>query len=210
MKDEFALLRERMIQDQLIKRGISDQRVLWAMGRVPREEFVPQEFKDQAYQDGPLPIGYGQTISQPYVIALAIELLELKGDEKVLDIGTGSGYEAAILSLLARKVISIERIPQLAKEAGERLKRLGYDNVEVVVGDGSRGLKKEAPFDAVKSAAASRRVPRAWKEQLKDGGRIVLPLRRGFGQDLVRVIKKGDRFIQQSYGGVRYVPLISD
>ena len=197
-----------MIRNQLLARDIDDPRVIEAMSRVPREKFVPPELKDQAYQDGPLPIGYGQTISQPYIVALMSQFLELKGDEKVLDIGTGSGYQAAVLSLLAREVISVERIPQLAKKAKRLLKELNYHNVKVVIADGSQGLAEEAPFDAIVCAAATKEIPQAWKEQLKDGGRIVVPLERGYYQELVRLIKKGDQFISQSFGPVAFVPLI--
>lgn len=203
----FSQLRKKMVLEQLRARGIIDPRVLEVMGKVPREKFVLPENRSQAYWDGPLAIGRGQTISQPYVIALALQLLELKGNEKVLDIGAGSGYEAALLSFLAKEVISVEIIPQLAKRAGRLLR--DYENVRVIIGDGRQGFPEEAPFEAIKAAAAAEKVPPAWKKQLKNGGRIVFPLKKTFGQELVRIIKKNNKFIQESFGSVFYVPLVS-
>lgn len=196
-----------MVEEQLLRRGISDERVLAAMGEVPREKLVPAQFLDHAYDDCPLPIGFGQTISQPYVVALACQLLELKGDEKVLDIGTGSGYAAAVLSRLAAKVISIERVSELAERARQTLVELGYGNVTVISGDGRLGFPAEAPFEAINCAAASGEIPAAWKEQLAEGGRLVLPLQKGLFQDLVRVTKKGGQFFEESWGGVVFVSL---
>ena len=208
-KGSYSQKRTAMVKEQLEGRGITDKRVLAAMSKVPREEFVPEDLRGQAYFDGPLPIGQGQTISQPYVIALSCQLLELKGKEKVLDVGAGSGYEAAVLSLLVDKVIGIEIKPQLAQEAGEKLKKLGYGNVEIITGDARAGYKPESPYDAIKSAAFSEDVPKVWKEQLGDGGRIVLPLRKGLGQKLVRVTKKDGKFKTEPFIAVAYVPLIS-
>lgn len=196
-----------MVEEQLRPRGISDERVLAAMGEVPREKFVPTPLLDHAYDDCPLPIGFGQTISQPYVVALACQLLELKGDEKVLDIGTGSGYAAAVLSRLAAKVISIERVSELVERARETLAGLGYDNVAVITGNGRLGYTPEAPFEAIHSAAASAEIPLAWKEQLAEGGRMVLPLQKGLFQDLTKVSKKDGEFLEESWGGVVFVPL---
>lgn len=199
-----------MVKFQLQGRDIYDERVLKAMSLVPREKFVPSEYQESAYFDGPVPIGFNQTISQPYVVALMCQLLELKGNEKVLDIGTGSGYQAAILSFLAKEVISIERIPQLAKRAESVLKKLGCRNVKVIVGDGNRGFSDEAPFDAIVCAAATRNVPEAWKEQLTDGGRLVFPQETGWAQELVRLTKRGKRFLKENFGGVAFVPLIKN
>ncbi len=199
--------REQMINHHLKARDITDRRVLNAMSEIPREKFVPFKYKSSAYADHPLPIGHNQTISQPYIVALMCQLLELKGDEKVLDIGAGSGYQTAVLSKLAKKVIAIELLPELAEKAKQNIENLGINNAEVIVGDGAEGYKKEAPFDAVKSAAASARVPQPWKKQLKEGGRIVLPLKTGFMQTLVRITKKNGRFTKEDITGVRFVPL---
>lgn len=197
-----------MVEEQLRQRGISDERVLAAMGEVPREKFVPVELRDHAYDDCPLPIGFGQTISQPYVVALACQLLELNGREKVLDVGTGSGYAAAVLSRLCQKVISVEVIPELAEEARKALAALDYSNVTVATSDGKAGWPTEAPFAAINSAAASSEIPLAWKGQLADGGRIVLPLSGGLGQELVKVTKRGNIFTAETFGGVVFVPLV--
>ncbi len=207
--DRFARLRQEMVEKQLKGRDIVDSRVLRAINKVPREEFVPKDFENHVYDDGPLSIGCGQTISQPYIVALMCQMLELKGNEKVLDIGTGSGYQAAVLSLLAKKVISIERIPQLAKSARKTLKRFNYNNIKVIVGDGSQGVFKEAPFDAIVCAAATAKIPQAWKDQLKDGGRIVLPLKKGWIQYLIRITKKNKKFLRQTICPVAFVPLVS-
>jgi protein-L-isoaspartate(D-aspartate) O-methyltransferase len=209
MKLDFVRGREKMVVEQLVAREITDSRVLKAMGQVPRELFVPTEYQKHAYEDRPLPIGFGQTISQPYIVALMSQMLQVTGKEKVLDIGTGSGYQAAILSLLAKKVISVERIPELAQKAQELLKRLGYDNTEVVIGDGRWGLAAKAPFDGIICAAAAGMVPRFWKKQLKEGGRLVFPQKRLDEQVLVRLIKKGQRFFQKDFGRVIFVPLVS-
>ena len=209
-KKGFARLRKKIVESQLLDRGISDVQVIKAIGSIPREEFVLARYRNQAYIDGPLPIGFGQTISQLYIVALMCQLLELKGKERVLDVGTGSGYQAAVLSLLVEKVISIERVPQLAKRAKEKFKKLGFRNIQVVIGDGSMGFKKEAPFEAIICGAASKTIPEAWREQLASGGRIVFPLKDKDGyQELVRVTKRGGRFIREEFGGVVFVPLIS-
>jgi protein-L-isoaspartate(D-aspartate) O-methyltransferase len=165
--EHFAAERARMVDEQLRGRDIRDERVLRAMREIPREEFVPQGLRDQTYSDEPLRIGYGQTISQPYITARMAELLELRGDERVLDVGTGSGYHAALLSMLAREVISIERIPELAAIAMENLRRAGLDrNIIVICGDGSRGVSDHAPFDAISVAAAAPRIPPSLLAQL--------------------------------------------
>ncbi len=198
------------IVEQLESRGISDPRVLEAMARVPRELFVPAELAALAYEDRALPIGFGQTVSQPYIVAFMCEALSLAGDEHVLDVGTGSGYAAAVLAELAREVDSIERIPELALLARQALEEAGYGRVGVRVGDGSLGLPERAPFDAIAVAAASPALPPALWEQLAPGGRIVLPLRRGPGGQRLCVFERtpeGPRLLATRRA--RFVPLVS-
>lgn len=207
--NKFVTLRQQMVEIQLRKRDITDQKVLGAFLQVPREEFVEPEMRDFAYNDHPLPIGHEQTISQPYIVAKMCELLELKGKERVLDVGVGSGYQAAILSLLAKEVIAVERIEALAKKAEERLKLLRFSNVTVIVGDGSLEVPNKAPFDAIKCAAATDLIPPSWIEQLKNRGRIVLPLRGTWGQELIRVTKVNGKLRKESFGPVVFVPLIT-
>jgi protein-L-isoaspartate(D-aspartate) O-methyltransferase len=204
----FKQQRQQMVEVQLKSRDITDQRVLEAMNQIPREKFVPKEIRFSAYADRPLSIGHHQTISQPYVVALMCQLLKLKGTEKILDVGTGSGYQAAVLSRLAKKVITIEVIPDLAKKAKEILGKLNYQNVIVIIGDGRKGSPDHAPFDKIISAAASENIPQAWKNQLKTGGQIVLPMEHGLGQKLVRVTKTNSGFKKESFGGVMFVPLV--
>jgi protein-L-isoaspartate(D-aspartate) O-methyltransferase len=209
MEDEtyFANLRNRMVDDQIVVRGISDERLLDALRRLPRHLFVPREYAQIAYSDGPLPIGHGQTISQPYIVALMTELLELGGDENVLEVGTGSGYQAALLALLSRQVHTIERHATLAKNAEKLLTRLGLSNVTVHVGDGSLGLPSHAPFQAIMVTAAAPRVPQPLFVQLDDGGRLVLPEGGMGGQVLDRWYKHGDEFEQEHIAPVAFVPL---
>jgi len=205
--DDWVALRDRMVREQLIARDITDQRVLAAMRHVGRHDFVPTAERSLAYTDQPLPIGNGQTISQPYVVALMTQLLELRGDEKVLEIGTGSGYQAAILSRMAKEVYTIELEPELATSAAERLRQLGYDNVQVRSGDGFFGWPEQAPFDAILCTAAAPRVPEALTEQLREGGKIVLPLDRNGTQDLVTGIKQKGGLELLSHGPVLFVPM---
>jgi protein-L-isoaspartate(D-aspartate) O-methyltransferase len=207
-QDEFVAAREQMVRHQIAARGICDERVLEAMRTVPRHAFVPAHLVGAAYRDAPLPIGEGQTISQPYIVAVMTELLELEGDEKVLEIGTGSGYQAAILSHLAARVITIERFPALAREAAAILEQLGYDNVEVQVGDGTLGWPKEAPYDAIIVTAASPEIPDPLQGQLADGGRLLAPIGPRWTQQLVRVRRSGDEFHSETLIGVAFVPLI--
>jgi len=174
--DRFATARARMVNSQLAPRGIHDRRVLEAMGKVPREAFVPHELAEHAYDDGAMPIGHGQTISQPYIVALMIQALALEGGERVLDIGTGSGYAAAVLAEIAGRVTGIEREPELAEQARERLSKLGYDTVEIIEGDGSLGWPAAAPYDAIVAAAGAPAVPDALAEQLAPDGVLVLPV----------------------------------
>lgn len=208
----FQLLRRAMIEDQIIDRGVSDERVIKAMEDVPRHLFVKESLRNLAYSDGPLPIGNGQTISQPYIVAYMTEIMQVDSHHTVLEVGTGSGYQAAILSKLVHHVYSIEIIPQLGEEAAKRLERLGYDNVTVRIGDGYHGWEEHAPFDRIIVTAAPEQIPQKLVEQLKPGGRMVLPVGEPFfGQDLL-VVKK-DRTGQvttQETIPVRFVPMIHE
>jgi protein-L-isoaspartate(D-aspartate) O-methyltransferase len=195
---------------QIQERGVEDERVLEAMRAVPRHQFVPAHLRGAAYRDAPLPIGEGQTISQPYIVAYMTAALELTGDERVLEVGTGSGYQAAVLALIAEQVISIERLPRLATEARERLAELGYDNVAVVVGDGSQGWPDEAPYDAIMVTAASPDVPAPLRWQLGEDGRLVAPIGPRYSQQLVRIRRAGHRFRSENLLGVAFVPLIGE
>jgi protein-L-isoaspartate(D-aspartate) O-methyltransferase len=207
---DYGRQRQQMVEWDLARRGIVDPRVLDAFRRVSREAFVRPDLLELAYEDEPLPIGEGQTISQPYVVALTAQALQLEGDERVLDIGTGSGYAAAILSLLAAEVTTIERFASLADAARERLARLGFANIRVVCGDGSLGWPEHAPYDAIAVAAGAPDVPDALREQLAVGGRLVIPVGRDIAsQELIRVTREGPtKFRDESLGGVRFVPLI--
>jgi len=205
----FSKARLEMVEQQLRRRGIRDPRVLQTMAEVPRHLFVPEPWRFSAYADGPLPIGENQTISQPYIVALMSEALELTGAETVLEIGTGSGYQAAILSRLAQKVYSIEILPTLAETARLLLTHLGYGNVTVIVGDGNFGWKEGAPYDAIIVTAAAPQIPQALLDQLAEGGRMVLPVVvDGDEQHLLRLRKQGDRITREDLGAVRFVPLV--
>ena len=203
-----AEARERMVERQLRRRGITDERVLEAMGRVPRHLFVPEHLRHLAYEDGALPIGGGQTISQPFIVATICSLLQLRGDERVLDVGTGSGYQAAVLAELAAEVVTIERVPELAERARETLALAGYDRVEVRIGDGSLGLPDRAPFDAIAVAAAAPAIPPALYGQLDDGGRLVLPRGGRWGQQLVLVERTDAGPVERASVPCRFVPLV--
>lgn len=207
-KDPYLTLRLRMVEEQLEKRGIADQRVLRAMQEVPRHLFVPEAYRASAYEDCPLPIGQGQTISQPYIVALMLEALELSGHERVLEVGTGSGYQAALLGQLAQHVTTVEIIPELAQSARELLNRLAYHTVEVVAANGSIGWKAKAPYDAIIVAAASPLVPPSLIEQLKEGGRLLLPVGPRHEQHLLRVRKRGGIAITEDLGECAFVPLV--
>ena len=198
--------------EQIAARGVSDPSVLRAMAAVAREKFVLNSTRPDAYHDGPLPIGENQTISQPYIVAWMAEAAQLKASDRVLDVGTGSGYAAAVLSEIASEVFSVERHESLAKESQERLIENGYTNVSIRCGDGSLGWPEEAPFDAILVAAASPDVPAALLEQLKVGGRLVIPIgERNDGQTLVRVERLSEsNYKRESLGGVRFVPLIGE
>ncbi len=190
---DAAAARSEMVERQLRRRGITDERVLAAMTRVPRELFVPERLVARAYDDGALPIGHRQTISQPFVVATICSLLALEGHERVLDVGTGSGYQAAVLGELAAEVVTIERIAALADKSRATLAAAGYANVDVHVGDGSLGVPERAPFDGIAVAAAAPTVPPALYAQLAEGGRLVLPRGSRWGQELVRVVRGPDR-----------------
>jgi protein-L-isoaspartate(D-aspartate) O-methyltransferase len=201
--------RQRMVSEQLVRRDIIDPHVLAAFGVVAREQFVPGELGPQAYDDAPLPIGSGQTISQPYVVAVTVQALGLRGHERVLEIGTGSGYAAAILGTLAREVETVERIPELASAAAERLARLGFTNVHVHQGDGTLGWPPGAPYEAIAVAAGAPRPPRSLLDQLVIGGRLVVPHGDVEHQRLVRLTKRAaDRLDEEDLGDVRFVPLL--
>jgi protein-L-isoaspartate(D-aspartate) O-methyltransferase len=197
-----------MVEEQLAGRGIKSENVLEAMRRVPRHLFVEEGLLGQAYSDWPLPIGEGQTISQPFMVAYMTEALRLRGREKVLEIGTGSGYQAAVLSLLSEKVFSIERIPALAARARKLLDELNYSNVAVKVGDGTLGWPEEAPFDGIIVTAAAPETPPPYIQQLAEGGRLVIPVGGKYLQELIRVTKIKGRFIKESLGGCRFVKLV--
>jgi protein-L-isoaspartate(D-aspartate) O-methyltransferase len=196
-----------MVQEQIFARGIRDRRVLEALRKVPRHRFVPPEMLSSAYDDTALPVGLGQTISQPYVVAFMTEALELKPQDRVLEIGTGSGYQAAVLSLLASEVYSIEIVERLGREAEARLKEMGYANVRVRIGDGYRGWPEAAPFDAIIVTAAPLDVPPALVAQLRPGGRMVVPVGR-FLQDLIRVRRTAKGLERESLLPVRFVPMV--
>lgn len=205
----YKKLRDKMVKDQLVGRDITDKKVLKAMRIVPREKFVPHKYIEQAYDDNPLPIGSGQTISQPYIVAKMCSLLSLSGKENVLDIGVGSGYQAAVLAQIAKKVTAVDIKKELVINASKRLKKLGCNNVEVFEADGTKGYPANAPYDAIKSAAVGDEIPDSWKMQLAEKGRIVAPVRTEFEQRLVRITKTNKGFKEEIFETVRFVPLLS-
>jgi len=209
---DFTAEREAMVERQLRRRGITDQKILDAFLEIPREAFVSPEYARLAYGDHPLPIEAGQTISQPYIVALMIQAARIGGSDKVLEIGAGSGYAAAIISRIAGQVFAIERQHELVEVARERLGRLGYHNLEILEGDGTKGCPNYAPFDAILAAASGSHVPNALLEQLAKDGRIVMPLGNpGWVQELVKVTKRPDGSVaKENLGGVRFVPLIGE
>jgi len=202
--------RKRMVDTQLISRGIRDPLVLKAMGRVPREEFVPKNLEGTAYSDNALPIAESQTISQPYIVALMTEALELKGGEKVLEIGTGSGYQAAVLAEIADEVYTLERIAALNERAMEVLSKLGYRNIRFKVFNGTLGWPEHSPYDAVIVTAGAPEIPEPLMEQLSEGGRLVIPVGDRLGQDLIRVRKVGAERRTEDLGAVRFVSLVGE
>jgi protein-L-isoaspartate(D-aspartate) O-methyltransferase len=207
---DFTILRERMVDRQIAARGLDDPKLLAAFRAVPREEFISPDYADYAYQDSPLPIESGQTISQPYIVALTIDAAGIGPSDKVLEVGAGSGYAAAVIGQIANRVIAVERHPELVSLAQDRMRRLGYENVRIVEGDGTLGWPDEAPFDVIVAAASGSHVPKSWIEQLKAGGRIVMPIGDpGSVQSLVKVTKREDGTLErEDLGGVRFVPLI--
>jgi protein-L-isoaspartate(D-aspartate) O-methyltransferase len=206
----YSVQRHNMVVEQLERRDIHDPRVLEALDWVPREEFVPDEIVDEAYEDRALPIGLEQTISQPYTVAFMCQEAGISAGDKVLEVGTGSGYGAAVLSLLAREVHTIERIETLFRDARERLSRLGYHNVHVHLGDGTRGLPEEAPFNAIVVTAGAEDLPRAYPEQLADGGRLLIPIGPPGRQQMVRIERHGEKLQHEVLGSFGFVPLVSN
>ncbi|MEX2106828.1 MAG: protein-L-isoaspartate(D-aspartate) O-methyltransferase [Solirubrobacterales bacterium] len=207
---DFAARRAKMVERQLRGRGIRDERVLVAMATVPRETFVPSRERHRAYADSALPIGEAQTISQPWIVAAICQALELNGSERVLEVGTGSGYSAAVLSLLAGEVVSIERHGRLARAARGALASLGVRNVEILVGDGSRGVPERAPFDAIAVHAAAPAPPPALIAQLADGGRLVVPVASDSTEVLTVLRRRGEEIETEAIGSCRFVPLIGE
>jgi len=207
-EEGYADLRDAMVETQIRKRGIGNERVLRAMRSVPRHEFVEAQWKNLAYTDEPLPIGGGQTISQPYIVAVMCDALHLQGTEKVLEIGTGCGYQAAVLSCLAREVYTVEYREELASGARERLQRLGYKNIHVYCGDGSLGLAAFAPYDGIVVAAAAPHVPEPLAQQLAEGGRMIVPVGGEELQVLILLTRHGDKFSSERREPCRFVPLL--
>jgi protein-L-isoaspartate(D-aspartate) O-methyltransferase len=207
--DPFAAARQRMVADQLAGsgRGITNARVLGVMGKVPRHEFVPQQLRSEAYRDWPLPIGHGQTISQPYIVAFMTEQLEPQPTDRVLEIGTGSGYQAAVLAELVAQVYTVEIIDALARQAAADLKRLAYTNVQVRAGDGYQGWPEAAPFDAIIVTCAPEKVPQPLIDQLRDGGRMIIPVGPSWDQELVLLRKQGGKLERRAVLPVRFVPM---
>lgn len=205
---EYARMREEMVHDQLIRRGISDPKTLTAFRKVPRHLFIREEMRSHAYSDYPVPIGFNQTISQPYMVALMTELLELKGGEKVLEIGTGSGYQLAILAEMAGSVYSVERFADLAETSKSILLSLGYKNFKIKIGDGTLGWEEESPYDAIVVTAGAPHIPKHLTDQLKDGGRLVMPVGGGLGQILIRGRKTANIMKTEDICPCTFVPLV--
>jgi len=208
MRNDFSSLREKMVEVQIAGRGIKNAKVLDAMGKVPRHFFVPEELRNSAYADGPLPIGEGQTISQPYIVAYMTEILELRGAERVLEVGTGSGYQTAVLAEIVKDVFTIEVVATLSQRAQEVLKSLGYVNIQFKIGDGTKGWKDFAPYEAIMVTAAPGSVPKALQEQLQVGGRMIIPIGVEY-QELVLVRREEKTFTETRLLPVRFVPLVS-
>ena len=206
--EEFASLRERMVEEQIIARGVKDKKVIEVMKKVPRHLFVPEEYRQYSYEDEPLPIGEGQTISQPYIVAYMTEILELKEDDKVLEVGTGSGYQTAILAEIVKEVYTVEIIESLSKRAQKVLKELGYENIYFKIGDGTYGWKEHSPYNAILVTAAPSKIPESLQNQLDEGGRMIIPV-GSFFQELVLVIRQKNKFKKKKLIPVRFVPLVS-
>ncbi len=208
MKNKFAEKREGMVEAQIEARGVKDEKVLEAMRKVPRHLFVPENMKLYAYRDEPLIIGEGQTISQPYIVAYMTEALQLKGHERILEVGTGSGYQAAVLAEIAQEVFSVEILESLSLRAQDMLKKLGYKNIQFKIGDGTQGWKEHAPYNAIMVTAAPAKVPKALQEQLAIGGRMIIPVGAAF-QELVLLTREKRKYKKKKLLPVRFVPLIS-
>jgi protein-L-isoaspartate(D-aspartate) O-methyltransferase len=207
---DFKKERLAMVDEQLRRRGISDQRVLAVMTKIPRHSFLSSDYQLAAYEDRPLPIGEGQTISQPYMVAVMTQSLELKGDERVLEIGTGSGYQTAILAELAKTICTIERIQELLLRAQKILQELGYENIFFLTGDGTKGWPEKAPFDGIIVTAGAPEIPYTLTSQLAQGGRLVIPVGPRYTQTLYKVTRKGSRFTEEDITGCVFVPLVGD
>jgi protein-L-isoaspartate(D-aspartate) O-methyltransferase len=207
---DYGIAREKMVTEQLVKRGIQDPRVLAAMRKVPRHLFVDEALATRAYGDYPLPIGEKQTISQPYMVALMSDALALGPKDRILEIGTGSGYQTAILAELCSKVFSIERIRVIAERAEKTLKDLGYSNFLIRVGDGSKGWKEEAPFNGILVTAGAPSVPKVLEQQLTDGGSLIIPVGDEFSQSLIKIVREGDEFYHHDLTGCVFVKLIGN
>jgi protein-L-isoaspartate(D-aspartate) O-methyltransferase len=199
-----------MVESQIARRGVADQRVLDAMRVIPRHCFVPESLRESAYEDRPLEIGWGQTISQPYIVAFMTQLLELKPEDRVLEVGTGSGYQSAVLGSLVHSVVTIERVEELGDLARQRLDELGFENVTVVTGDGTLGCPEHGPYDAIIVTAAGPHIPEPLKHQLRDGGRLVCPVGPRESQRLIRIVREGDRYREETSIGCVFVPLIGE
>ena len=205
--DKYETLRQKMVENQIRNRGINNTAVLNAMKKVPRHLFIPENYRDEAYNDYPLPIGYGQTISQPYIVAYMTEAVRPTGNKKVLEIGTGSGYQAAILAEIVNKVYTIEIVPELAKESAERLQDMGYDNVICKYGDGYQGWPEHAPFDIIVVTAAPEKIPQPLIDQLAEGGRLIIPVgAAGAVQELILMTRKNGKIDTRRLSFVRFVP----
>ena len=210
LNNQAQAFRETMVARQLEPRGIDAPRVLKAFRKVPRHRFVPGVGLKTAYADHPIPIGEGQTISQPYMVALMTQLLDLNADARVLEIGTGSGYQAAILAELSRQVYSVERIPSIADRTGRLLAELGYDNIEIKVADGTRGWKENSPYDGIIVTAGAPEIPQPLVEQLGEGGSMVIPAGRGYSQNLLVLKRRNGKILKRDAGGCVFVPLIGE
>ena len=206
--DKYEKVRQRMVREQIVARGIKDQKVIQAMLNVKRHLFVPQNQERMAYEDRPLPIGEGQTISQPYIVALMTETLELNENMRVLEIGTGSGYQAAILAEIVKEVYSIEIIESLGLKAKKLLKSLNYQNINIKIGDGYKGWEENAPFDAIIVTCAPANIPKPLENQLKEGGKMIIPVGGSIVQELVLLEKKSGKLIKKVVAGVRFVPMV--
>jgi protein-L-isoaspartate(D-aspartate) O-methyltransferase len=210
-EDEIMQKRlDRMVESQIESRGVTDPAVLNAMSKTPRWKFVPEDLKHRAFEDNPLPIGYGQTISQPYIVAYMTEALLLKPDDRVLEIGTGSGYQAAVLAEIANEVYTVEIIPELGENAADTLSELGYENVHVKIGDGYEGWTEHAPFDAIIVTCAPDHIPQPLLDQLADGGRLVIPVGGTYPQELQRITRVGDEYETEFLTSVLFVPMTGE